>query len=107
MSVQNITNALKYLCQRLREDLIIRPPETQETAVQPKWQKSHITHQKRKKTKLMYDCRYSEHYFYSFIVTVLILTDGLYDESRAKKVKLLLAVYPRSVTNCWMAHDRG
>lgn len=30
MSVQNITNALKYLCQRLREDLIIRPPETQE-----------------------------------------------------------------------------
>lgn len=26
MSVQNITNALKYLCQRLREDLIIRPP---------------------------------------------------------------------------------
>lgn len=30
MSVQNITNALKYFCQRLREDLIIRPPETQE-----------------------------------------------------------------------------
>lgn len=48
----------------------------------------------------MYACQYSEHYFYSFIVTVLILTDGLYDESRAKKVKLLLAVYPRSVTNC-------
>lgn len=30
MSVQNITNALKYFCQRLREALIIRPPETQE-----------------------------------------------------------------------------